>query len=73
MSRHPLVYYCMVTKQLSMIELHLVFIQTSTFFTFTVGFRSEDNCHQSQELEKSIKDMLIKSILKCYYDQIFTS
>ena len=30
-SRIPFVYYCVVTKQMFMIELRLIFVQTSTF------------------------------------------
>ena len=40
----------------------LDFRSNFNFLTSTVGLSSEDNCCQSQELEKSIKDMLIKSI-----------
>ena len=67
MFRLPFVYYCMVTKQMFVIELRLIFIQTST-----VGFSSEDNCCQSQELEKSIiQDMLIKSILSIRFWHVY--
>ena len=71
MSRNPFVYYCVVTKQLFVIELRLVFHSTFNFFTSIMGFSSEDNCCQSQELEKSIKDMLVKSILSIRFWQVY--
>ena len=47
----------------------LDFHSNFNFSTSTGGFSSEDNSCQSQELEKSIKDMLIKSILSIRFWQ----
>ena len=39
--------------------------------TLIVGFNNEDNCGQSQEFEKSIKDMLLKGILSIGFWQVY--
>lgn len=45
------------------------------FFASTVGFNTEDSCFQSQEFEKLIKDVLLRSILsfgvwQVYHEQL---
>ena len=47
----------LVSKRSPAIELcRLDFCSNFNFFTSTVGFNNEDNCCQSQEFKKSIKD-----------------
>ena len=52
-------------------EANAAFDFRSNFFTLTVGFNNEDNCCQSQELEKSFKDMLSKGILGVTFRQVY--
>ena len=71
-SRLPFVNYSAVIKQIFCYNwTALDFCWNFNFFASNVGFNNEDNCCQSQELEKSIKDMLLKGILSIRFWQVY--
>ena len=77
-SRLPFVNYCVVTKQRTKVLLDWVALYSLSnfnFFASTEGFNTEDSCFQSQEFEKLIKDVLLRSILSfgvwhVYHEQL---
>ena len=61
-ARLPSVNDCVVTKQTCIVLC--TFCLNFIVFISTLGFNNEGNCCQFQELEKSIKDKLLKAILR---------
>jgi len=59
----------MVTKQT--LSFNQAALSNFNFFTSTVGFNNEDNCCQSQQFDKLIKDMLLKGSLSIIFWQVY--